>query len=192
MKKMKFQIALLLGTLLAKFDRLFAPKNAVALPNALGLINEHGIESLLLDPASSYATGNWPGRYYLVQRGASGYQYGDLATGGSNLAAAPIGVTPDAPYAAGDVIAVRRLGARPGYEIGIAAAAITIDHLLVSTSGGKVSDVATVANGTYWVVGRAASTVAASSSTMEVAYVPDVPYLITVTGGVLTNPTNPL
>lgn len=165
---------------------------AHALTNALGLINESGIESLLLDTASAYGGGAWPGRYYLVQRGATGYQYGDLATGGSNLAASPIGVTPDAPYSTGDVMAVRRLGSRPGYEIGIAAGAVAIDHLLVSTAGGKVTDVATVANGTYWVVGRAASIVAASSSSMEVAYVPDVPYLITVTGGTLTNPTNPL
>lgn len=192
MKKLKIPCAILLGTLFASIDRLFRPAGAVALPNALGLINENGIESLLLDPASSYGTGNWPGRFYLVQRGATGYQYADLATGGSNLAAMPVGVTPDAPYATGDVLAVRRLGARPGYEIGIAAGAVTIDHLLVSTAGGKVTDVATVANGTYWVVGRAAATITATNSTMEVPYVPDVPYLITVTGGVLTNPTNPL
>jgi hypothetical protein len=190
MKQLKKRFAILLGTLFASIDCLFRPAHAMALPNALGLINEHGIESLLLDPASGNAP--FTGRYLLVQRGASGYQYADLANGGSNLAAMPVGVTPDAPYAVGDVLAVRRLGARPGYEIGIAAAAVTIDHLLVSSGSGKVSDVATVANGTYWVVGRAAATIAATSSTMEIPYVPDVPYLITVTGGTLTNPNNPL
>jgi len=54
----------------------------VALANALGLFNEGGVETLLLDPASVYNVANpWPNRYLLVQRGASGYQYGDIAQG---------------------------------------------------------------------------------------------------------------
>jgi len=168
--------------------------NRVALTNELGLINEHGIETLLLDPASSYNSGNpWPNRFLLVQRGASGYQYGDLAGGGSNLAALPLGPSPDAPYNSSDPFAVRRLGARPGLELGIASGAITIDHLVVSTAAGKIADANTIAAGTYWVVGRAAGTVAANSSTNEVPYLPMDPYLLTTNGsGTFTYPTNPL
>jgi hypothetical protein len=190
MKKMKFQIAIVLGSLFAFIDRLTAPRGAVALPNALGLINEHGIESLLLDLNSVAAP--FPGRYLLVMRGATGYQYGDLCGGGSTLAQMPLGPTSDSPYGVGDIMNVRRLGARPGLEMGIAAAAITIDHLVCATAAGKIADLTTIANGTYWVVGRAVATIAATSSTMECGYVPCNPYLLTNTGGTLTMPTNPL
>ena len=181
MKKVKIQFAILLGTLFASIDRLFLHPRSTVLPNSLGLFNEHGIESLILDPATGSAPfGN---RYLLVQRGASGAQYGDLCAGGAggNL---PLGPTSDAPYAAGDVLNVRRLGVRPGIELGIATGAVTIDHILVSAAGGKVQDIATVTvNGTYWVVGRAAATIAANNSTLEIPYVPDVPYQVTVSNG---------
>jgi hypothetical protein len=166
----------------------------VALPNALGLINEHGIETLLLDTASSYNSGNpWPGRGLLVKRGVSGYQYGDLCAGGAG-GPLPLGVTLDAPFNSGDPFLVRRLGARPGLElgIGVAGATVTIDKLLVAAAGGCVQDVSTLTvNGTYWVVGRAAASLTAINSTMEVPYVPFDPYQIINTGGTLTFPTNP-
>ena len=150
--------------------------NRVALTNALGLINEHGIETLLLDPASSYNSGNpWPNRFLLVQRGASGYQYGDLAGGGSNLAALPLGPSPDAPYNSSDPFAVRRLGAHPGLELGIASGAITIDHLVVSTAAGKIADANTIAAGTYWVVGRAAGTVGPTAARISCRIFPWTP-----------------
>ena len=152
----------------------------IALANALGLINEHGIESLLIDPASA----NLPftGRFLLIQRGASGYQYGDLCAGGAG-GSLPLGISSDSPYAVGDVLNVRRLGARPGLEIGIASGAITIDHLVYSAASGKIADLTLAGNGTYWVVGRAAGTVAANNSTMECPFVPDLPYQVTVSNG---------
>ena len=180
MKQFRIQFALLLGTLCAFIDRLFHPE-AVALSNALGLINEAGIESLLVDPNSTSLP--FSSRFLLIQRGASGAQYGDVCAGGpgGNL---PLGITSDAAYAAGDVLNVRRIGVRPGLELAIATGAVTIDHLLVSAAGGKVQDITTVTvNGTYWVVGRAAATVAANSSTGEVPFSPDTPYQITVSNG---------
>ena len=181
MKKLKIKIAIGLGTLLAYFDRLSAPRTAVALPNTLGLLNDNGIESLLVDPASSNLP--FPSRYLLIQRGASGYQYGDVCAGGA-AGAYPLGISSDSPYAIGDVLNVRRLGNRNGLEVGIAtAAAITIDHLVYSAAGGKIADLTLAGNGTYWVVGRAAATIAATNSTLECPFAPCVPYQITVSGG---------
>jgi len=161
MKKLKIQIATLLGTLFARKDRLFAPRNSVALANNLALINETGIESVLVDPASV----NLPfaNRYLLIQRGASGYQYGDVSQGVN----CPLGISSDSPYQIGDVLNVRRLGARPGLEIGIGIAAKTI-----------------TTNATYWVVGRAAATLGLTSSTQEVQFIPCVPFKATYTTGV--------
>lgn len=171
---------------------LFLPKGAVALPNALGLFNENGIETLLLDPASTYNSGNpWPGRGLIVQRGASGYQYGDLCAGGAG-GALPLGTSLDAPYASGDPFNIRRFNARPGLEVCIATGAVTIDNLLVCAAGGKVQDFTTVVgNGTYWAIGRAASTVAATSSTMEVVVHTDFPWQIVLTGGTWSYPAAP-
>lgn len=166
-------------------------RRAVPLANSLGLMNEHGIETLLLDPASAYNVSNpWPGRYLLVQRGASGYQYGDLAQGVS----LPLGPSSDAPINPADPFNVRRLGARPGLELGVAVAGttVTIDKLLIAAAGGRVQDISTVTvNGTYWVVGRAAGSITANNSTGEVPYVPFDPYQVVVTGGTLTFPANP-
>ena len=53
MKKLKIGIAVLLGTLTARIESLFQPRHAVALANSVGLFNENGIESLIVDPASS-------------------------------------------------------------------------------------------------------------------------------------------
>jgi len=192
MKKLRIHIALLLSTLLAFFDRLFQPSSAVPLPNSLGLINDNGIESLLVDPASV----NLPfaGRYLLIMRGASGYQYGDLCSGGAG-GPLPLGPSSDSPYAVGDVLNVRRLGNRRGLEIGVGVAGktVTIDKLLVAAAGGTVQDVTTLTvNGTYWVVGRAAATISATGSLMEVPYVPCVPWQIINTAGTLTVPANPV
>lgn len=183
MKKLKIGIAVLLGTLTARIESLFQPRQSVALANSVGLFNEHGIESLIVDPASS----NLPfaGRYLLIQRGASGYQYGDLCAGGAG-GALPLGPTADSPYQIGDILNVRRLGSRPGLELGIAVAGktVTIDKLLVAAANGTVQDITTVTtNGTYWVVGRAAASLTTTGSLQEVPYIPCVPYQITVSGG---------
>ena len=191
MKKMKNPITHLLGALRAWRGRCNRSTGAVALPNSLGLLNENGIESLFIDPASANLP--FPGRYLVIQRGASGYQYGDLCAGGTNY---PLGVSSDSPYAVGDVLNVRRFSARPGLEMGIgfAGQTITIDKLLVAYTGGTVRDVTTLstaANGSYWVVGRAAANLSTSGSLQEVPFVPCEPYQIVNTGGTLTFPTNP-
>ena len=183
MKKLKLGIAVLLGTLAARMERLCQPRESVALANALGLFNENGIESLLVDPASS----NLPfgNRYLLIQRGATGYQYGDVCAGGAG-GAYPLGISSDSPYAVGDILNVRRLHSRPGIEMGIAVAGktVTIDKLLVSAAAGTVQDLTTVTvNGTYWVVGRAAASLTTTGSLQEVPFIPITPYQITVSNG---------
>ena len=82
-----------------------------------------------------------------MQRGASGYQYGDLSAGVNR----PLGFTLDAPYNSSDPFQVWILGAHAGLAlgVGVAAAAITIDHLVVSAAGGRIQDITTLGNGTY-------------------------------------------
>lgn len=181
------------GGIFRLLDRLTVPRGSVALPNSLALINEHGIESLFVDPAS--ASLPFSSRYLLIQRGASGYQYGDVCAGGPG-GAMPLGITSDSPFQIGDILNVRRLGARPGLEIGIGVAGktVTIDKLIVSAAGGMIQDVTTLgaANGTYWVVGRAAANLSATPSLQETPFVPCVPFQIVNTGGTLTVPANPV
>jgi len=182
----------LISRMLTAIGRRLSPcPRPVPLANALGMFNENGIETLLLDPASVYNVSNpWPGRYLLVQRGASGYQYGDIASG----ATIPLGPSSDAPLNPSDPFNVRRLGARPGLELGVAVAGttVTIDKLLIAAAAGRVQDITTVTvNGTYWVVGRAAASMPTTSSTGEVPYVPFDPYQVVLTGTTLTFPTNP-
>lgn len=189
--KMKNSLAVLLGTLTARLERLTQPRPAVALANSVGLFNEQGLESLFIDPATVNLP--FPGRYLLIQRGSSGYQYGDLCAGGPG-GPLPLGPSPDSPYQGGDILSVRRLGVRPGLELGIGVSGktVTIDKLLVSAAAGCVQDVTTLTvNGTYWVVGRAAASLATTGSLLEVPYVPCEPYQIINTGGTLTFPTNP-
>ena len=183
MKRIKIGIAVLLGTLAARIERLTRPRGSVALANALGLFGMKA-ETLYLDPNSSYGAGAWPltnseRSAFLVQRGASGYQYGDLS-GGVNR---PLGVTFDAPYNTGDAFEVHILGAHPGLfmGVGVAGKTITTDNLVVAAAGGKIQDITTItANGAYWVVGKAAMTIPATGTTMECSFVPCLPYQVTV------------
>ena len=181
MKKLKYTIAALLGTLAASFERpcrrdTGAPRFALA--NELGLMNDSGIETLQIDPAATLPIGS---RYLVYERG-SAYNYGRIA-GGVNV---PLGVSSDSPYAVGDLFNVRRLGAKKGFELGIPAGAITQDHLVaVDPAGtGKVVDLTTQGNGTYWVVGRCVKSVAATD--IEVSYVPDIPYQVNNNNGTWT------
>jgi hypothetical protein len=178
MKKLKLHPAALLGTLAARIERLtakFSRTGTVALANELAAINEHGIETLQIDPAST----NLPvgTRFLLYTRGASGTGYADVC----GAATLPLGPSSDAPYQLGDYFNVRRLGARPGLEIGIPATAFTVDDLVLTAANGKVQTFANIANGTYWVIGRAVKTTTINAT--EIAYVPTDPYKITVSGG---------
>ena len=118
MKKLKYSIAVLLGTLAASFERLeiggALPRRRYALPNELGLMGD-GIETLQIDPAATLPIG---ARYLIYERG-SAYNYGRIA-GGVNI---PLGVSSDSPFAVGDLFNVRRLGAKKGFEYRSAAAA---------------------------------------------------------------------
>ena len=164
MKKVRYLFAVLLGTLIAALECLFNPRKLIALPNELGLVNEHGIETLLVDPADTLP--NTGGRYLLYMRG-SAYNYAKTCDG-THL---PLGPSSDAAYQAGDLINVRRLGCRKGFELGVPDGAIAQDDLIVaSTTAGKVKAFTGLADGTYFVVGRCLKAVAATAS--EVAYQP--------------------
>jgi hypothetical protein len=138
-------------------------------------MDEHGVESLLIDPGATVPVGN---RYLLYERGSAA-QYCEVAGG----AKPPLGPSSDSPYQSGDAVSIRRLGCRPGLELGIPGGAITIDHLVCcNTDGsGKIVDLTTLGNGTYWVVGRAVQTCVATD--VECAYAPCYPYALTVSGG---------
>jgi hypothetical protein len=149
-------------------------------------MTDHGKESLQIDPSSTFPIGS---RWYLYRRG-SAYNYGIL----SNGVALPLGPSPDAPYQAGDLLSIYRLGIKPGSLLGIptANAALTQDHLVYdagATTPGCVADLSLAGNGTYWVVGRCLRTAVAGA--LEVAYAPCTPFQLVVTGGVFTYVTNP-
>jgi hypothetical protein len=167
---------LLIVALLAAIANCWRRPRKFALPNAgLGLINEHGIESLIIDPGATFPVAN---RYLLYERGTA-LQYCELAAGTKP----PLGPSSDSPYQAGDIVMIRRLGCRPGLELGVPGGAITIDHLVAcNTDGsGKIVDLTAQGNGTFWVVGRAVQTCAATD--IECAYAPCTPYEITVSNG---------
>jgi hypothetical protein len=181
-KKMKWFFLTALALLLDAWNRLTRPTGSIALANELGIIDKHGNESLLVDPASTFpvAGGGVSGKYLAYERGAV-YTEGRLAAG-VNL---PLGISPDAPYQIGDWFDVARFGAVAGTMLGQSGGAITIDHLLgVSLlTPGVLVDLTTAANGTYWCVGRATKTVPAAN--VDISFEPRAPYQVTVTGGAL-------
>jgi hypothetical protein len=157
-------------------------KGRVALANELGLIDSHGHETLLIDPAAALpiAGGGANGRWLAYERGAA-YNEARLAAGVN----VPIGISEDAAFQIGDWIDVARFGAIQGTLIGQSGGAITIDHLIgVSlVTAGVLVDLTTAANGTYWCVGRATKTVTVAN--VDISFEPRAPYQITVTGGAL-------
>lgn len=170
MKQFSIKLA---GRLAAFCDRLLTPALAVALPNDLGAMFQNGIETLLIEPASTYLPVSH--RHLLYKRGATGAGYCDVC-GVSDL---PLGVSNDSPYAAGDYLNIRRFGAKKGIEIAIAAGAITVDALVCTAADGKVQQLSTAGSGTFYVVGRAVVTLAATDPTMEIAFIPCFPYSVT-------------
>jgi hypothetical protein len=160
------------------WHRCWPADNRIALANELATIDEHGIETQMIDPASA----NLPvaQRYLLYSRGATGAGYVDLCAQNT----LPLGPSSDSPYQIGDYVGIRRLGSRPGLEIGIPATAINVDDLVLTAAGGKVQAFTGAANGTYYIVGRACKTTPATA--IEVAYVPETPRKITMNGGTAT------
>jgi hypothetical protein len=183
MKRIKLHLAALPRTLTALIERFnpstLQPFNRpVPLANALALSSDTGFQTLQIDPAATLPIAS---KYLIYERG-SAYNYARIA-GGTNV---PLGVSSDAPFALGDFLNIRRLGARKGFEIGIPAGPIAADHLVVLdlAGTGKVVDLTTQGNGTYWVVGRA--TQAAVATDLEVSYVPDIPYQVNNNNGAWT------
>jgi len=146
----------------------------VALSNELALMGGPQ-QSLTVDPTETFPV---PTRWLLYQRGST-QNYAKLCT----AATLPLGPSPDAPYAAGDIFSIYRLGQVKHFLIGIANTAITYDDLVLTAAAGKVQAFTGCADATYWVVGRCLKTVAAGA---EVAYAPCDPYKITTVAGVGT------
>src|ERR1035441_10071930 len=167
MKRMKQLLAALLGTVAATWDRLTA--RGVALPNELALMNEHGVETLIIQAGTAPVSS----RYLVYKRGAGGANYCDLC-GATDL---PLGISSDSPYQDGDFANIRRLGAKHGLEIGIASGACTIDHLVVPGALGTVRDLSLATTGAVYVIGRFNKTVATGA---EVPFVPCTPFCVTV------------
>lgn len=162
--KLKVWFAALLGTLAAFSDRLFTPPDCVALPNELGLMNPEGKETFTIDASETLTTAL--SRYLLYKRGAAGTIYANVCDASS----VPLGPSPDAPYQAGDLISVYRLGARKGILLGVSAGAIALDALIVAAASGKVQTLTSIADGTYYIVGKCVKAVTAANA--EVAYIP--------------------
>ncbi|MGA2749122.1 MAG: hypothetical protein ABSG59_10125 [Verrucomicrobiota bacterium] len=166
---MKLQLTHTLKKLLAAWDRFRAPANAPALSNELGGLFDQGRETLQIDPSTVLPVSS---KYLVYQRGSS--QYYAAVAGGAGL---PLGVSPDAPYQAGDFLDIERFGATRGTQLGYSAGTITIDDLVYAAASGLVGDLATAGHGTFWVIGRATKTVAASG--LEITFIPCFPYQVT-------------
>src|SRR3984885_10856654 len=140
---MKRNIKILTIALLRVWDSCTAPHGAVALPNQLGGLFEHGRETLQIDPSPPFPVAS---KYLIYKRGSSQY-YAALADG-VNL---PLGVSPDAPYQLNDFLVVDRFGATTGTLLGFSAGAVTIDDYVYSAANGLVGDLTTAGHGTFWV-----------------------------------------
>ena len=178
------------GFIRAPFLWLPGRRKGIALENALALDFEGG-ESFYADTTLAFPVTS---KYLLYKRTntTTFYNTVNLTDGGSGIGSFPLGVSPDAPFQLNDEVTIFRLGARKGMMLGLTGTTITIDHLVVAGNNGLLVDATTIANGTYWVVGRATATVTPGSANLSCAFIPVFPYLITNTGGTLTNPTNPL
>jgi hypothetical protein len=141
----------------------------IALANELGGLFEHARETLEIDPSTTFPVAS---KYLIYKRGSSQY-YAAIADGVS----LPLGVSPDAPYQAGDFLDVERFGGTVGTQLGFSLGAVTIDDLVYSAAGGLVGDLTTAGHGTFWVIGRATKTVGAAS--LEITYIPCFPYQVT-------------
>jgi len=141
----------------------------IALANQFGGMFERGRETLQIDPSTTFPVAS---KYLLYKRGSSQY-YAALADG-VNL---PLGLSPDAPYQAGDFLDIERLGATVGTQLGFSTGAVTIDDLVYSAASGLVGDLTTAGHGTFWVIGRAVNTVGAAN--LEITYIPCFPYQAT-------------
>jgi hypothetical protein len=184
--KLKLRIQIFLASF-APFAGWFRPRG-IALGNAVGLAFGTGKESLQIDPTATLPVGT---KYLVYVRGST--QYLAKPSSGGSAAPPPLGISPDAAFQAGDFISVERFNATVGTQLGVSAGAITIDHLVYdagATTVGTIGDLTTAGNGTYFVIGRATATVTAAGQ--QISFIPTAPYLLTVTGGVFTNPANPL
>ncbi len=144
--------------------------NRIALANALGLTFSKGEESLIVDTGVSLPVTT---RFIVWQRGADAYHA--AIADGTHF---PLGPSPDAPYQAGDILSVQRLGAVIGTTLGVAGGAIAVDNLVcvAKDSTGRILDLTTAGGGTWYVIGRAAS--AATAANQEVTYISCLPYTV--------------
>jgi hypothetical protein len=81
----------------------------------------------------------------------------------------PLGVCDDECAAAEDEINVQLLGQKPGTILMVASAAITAGDMVVAAAAGKIATLGT-GGGTYYIVGRALTTVTTDGDLVEVAH----------------------
>jgi hypothetical protein len=93
-------------------------------------------------------------------------------------AEAALGVSDDEAAAAEDAITVAILGAAKGTKLGVGSAAIAANDYIVGAGSGKFQTLTDIANGTYYVEGRALTACAGNNSEFEFA--PCFPYPVTI------------
>lgn len=174
--KLKFQLwlAALFAAVSAIINRIGG--QPIALANELGLM-QGGHENFTVDSTESFPVAT---RYLNYKRGAGGDNYAQIG----DAASFPLGISPDAPYAAGDRFSVYRYGLVKHGLIGISAAAIALDDLILTAASGKVQGLTGVADGTYWIIGRCTKAVTAADK--EVAFAPCTPIKVTTVGAAPT------
>jgi hypothetical protein len=177
----------MLAGLLGAFD--WRPRGSIALANELAGKNERGITTLQIDTAATVPVTNTyigAGKNLIYQIGTNSsatLRTGMVCAGGVTATKAnfPLGISQDAPYQAGDFFDVEILGAIPGTTVGISAGAITDLDWVGSGANGLVISLATIANGSYWCIGKATKTVTGIGQ--EISFVPCIPFVMSVTNG---------
>jgi hypothetical protein len=93
-------------------------------------------------------------------------------------AEAALGVSADEAAAAEDPLTVELFGAAPGTKLGVGSAAIAANDFIVGAASGKFQTLTGIANGTYYVEGKAITACSGNNAAFE--FVPCFPYPVTV------------
>jgi hypothetical protein len=93
-------------------------------------------------------------------------------------AEAALGICTDDPDAVEDSYNVALFGASKGTQVGVGSAAIAAGDYICGASGGKFQTMTSIANGTYYVEGKAVT--ACGGNNEEFEFVPCFPHAVTV------------
>ena len=188
MKKFALKRRLLLGCLFDILER--RPKNSIALANELAGRNDLGVTTVQVDTAQTVPLTNTyigTGKNLIWQIGTNStatLRTGMVCAGGQVAATKanyPLGISPDAPYQAGDWVPIQIFGITPGSLVGISAGAITDLDWVGPGANGLVQSLAVITTQNVWCFGKATKTVTGIGQEVSIAHCE--PFIMNVNTG---------